>query len=82
MLIKIHSTSKIVNLAGAYEHAGISARVWEGVTESGVKVHCFITRIAIDVNETPANQKIFQEELQECKPPSAAMEKYPLRIIL
>jgi len=38
MIINIESTIKIVELNGA------PARVWEGKTESGISVHCFITR--------------------------------------
>ena len=46
MKITIESTSKIVSLNG------IPARIWEGETENGIKVHCFISRIAVDRNET------------------------------
>lgn len=40
MIITIESTTKVVKLNG------IDCRVWEGQTVSGVKVHCFIPRIA------------------------------------
>jgi hypothetical protein len=46
MKVTIESTSKIVELNG------VPARVWEGTTDSGIKVHCFVTRIAIDKDET------------------------------
>lgn len=46
MKITIENTSKIVSLNG------IPARIWEGETENGIKVHCFISRIAVDRNET------------------------------
>lgn len=74
MKIQIESTEKIVTLNG------VPARIWEGRTDSGIKVHCFITRIAIDKDET--NQEQFQKELQEHRPPSVEVEDFPLRMIL
>lgn len=40
MTITIKSTTKMVELNG------VPARIWEGETESGIPVHCYITRIA------------------------------------
>ena len=40
--LQIESTSKVV------EFNGVPARIWEGHTESGIPVHCFITRIAVE----------------------------------
>lgn len=74
MKITIESTSKIIQVNG------VPARVWEGYTESGIKVHCFVTRIAIDKEEPRADE--FQEELQETKAPSAEVEAIPIRLIL
>ena len=45
MTLIIESTSKIVELNG------VPARVWEGHTESGIKVHCFITRVSVEQDE-------------------------------
>jgi hypothetical protein len=74
MNIKIHSTTKVV------EFNGVPARIWEGVTESGVEVHCFITRIAVNKNEDCTQ---IEKELQEHKPPqNKDIESYPLRMIL
>ncbi len=42
MKITVENTTKIVTLNG------VPARIWEGFTESGIKCHCYITRIAID----------------------------------
>ena len=76
MKITIESTTKVVDLDG------IPARIWEGKTDSGIPVHCFITRIAVDKDDEVANEQ-FRRELAECKPPSAEVEKvYPLRMIL
>lgn len=74
MLIQIESTDKIVHLNG------VPARIWEGVTDSGVKVHAYITRIACDKDEPNTEQ--FEKELQEHRPPSAEIAALPLRMIL
>lgn len=74
MKLIIESTSKIVQLNG------IPARVWEGETASGVKVHCFITRVAIDKDEKRADE--FERELMEQKPPSASIASFPLSLII
>ena len=75
MKITIESTTKIVTLDDS-----IPARIWEGETESGIKVHCFITRIAIAKEETRTEE--FQKELQETRAPSAEMMAFPSRLIL
>jgi hypothetical protein len=67
MKITIESTTKIVELNG------VPARVWEGHTESGIPVHCFVTRIAVNKN-SDATQ--FMKELKECKLPSSDVQGY------
>ena len=74
MKITIESTEKIVELNG------VPARIWEGTSESGVKVHCYITRVAIDKNELRVNE--FTAELQEHRVPSAEIQAIPLQMIL
>lgn len=75
MKITINSTVKIVNLNG------VPARVWEGTTDSGIKLHCFITRIAIDKDESRVEE--FEQELQKVATPSVEVqETYSLRLIL
>ena len=73
MKIEIESTEKIVNLNG------VPARVWDGTTDSGIPVHCFITRIS---PQTDKNIEQFEKELMETKAPSASIAAYPLRMIL
>ncbi len=68
MKITLRNTTKLVMLDG------IPARIWEGHTESGIPVHCFITRIAAP-NE--ADHRQFEAELQEVAPPSADVAAYP-----
>ena len=76
MLLQIESTTKVV------EVNGVPARVWEGVTDSGIKVHCFITRVAVGEQEDGSVHERFKQELQVCKKRSADIEAYPLRMIL
>lgn len=73
MRITIESTDKIVELNG------IPARIWEGTSESGVPVHCFITRIAAHKDYDLSQ---FDRELQEQRVPSADVAGIPLRLIL
>ncbi len=70
----IESTSKIV------EVNGVPCRMWEGESEHGIPCHCFITRVAVDKDEPKAEE--FKIDLQEHKPPSAALYVYPLRMII
>ena len=79
MKVTIESTNKIVTLKPGSLADGVPARIWEGVTENGIKVHCFITRVAADKD---ADQEEFQKELSEYKPPSPEIEAYPSRLIL
>ena len=75
MKITIESTSHITTLNG------VPARIWEGVTETGVRVHCYVTRIAVP-NDHPAEQERFARELQEHKAPSPEVAAIPLRMVL
>lgn len=74
MQVQIHSTDKIVHLNN------VPARIWEGITDTGIKVHCYITRIAVDKDEQNTEQ--FEKDLKEHRPPSAEVAAIPLRMIL
>ena len=76
MKITIESTSEIVTLSKGREE--ISARVWEGQTESGVKVLCMITLIAARSDQDLSQ---FDVELKESRPPSPEAI-FPLRMVL
>jgi hypothetical protein len=78
MKITIESTSKLVELR-TDEGVWVPARIWEGETESGIKVHVYITRIAAGLQEDLSQ---FERELKEQRPPSAEIEAIPLRLIL
>ncbi|MBI9052495.1 MAG: hypothetical protein JEY96_01675 [Bacteroidales bacterium] len=73
MKVTLQNTSKIVKLGD------VPARIWEGETESGIKVHAFITRVAMNKDEDCSE---FEKELQECTPPSTDVEVYPANLIL
>jgi hypothetical protein len=73
MKITIENTRKIVTVND------VPARIWEGFTESGIAVHCYITRIAVHKDE---DQEQFERELLEQRLPSAAIEGIPLRLVL
>jgi hypothetical protein len=73
MKITIESTTQIV------EVNGIPARIWDGETESGIKVCCLITRIAAHQD---ADLIQFDAELKEQCPPFREFDAFPLRMIL
>lgn len=73
MIVTLQSTTKVVTLNGT------QARVWEGTTDSGIKVHAFITRISVNKNE---NVTQFYKELQQQKAPSAEVLSIPLRMLI
>lgn len=77
MKATLESTSKIVTLQ--IGGADVPARVWEGVTENGVKCHAFVTRIAVS-NDGDASE--FERDLKEQKAPSAEIQAIPLRLII
>lgn len=78
MIVRLESTTKVVELQTA---TGIvSARMWEGTTESGIPVHAFITRIAVHKTEDTTQ---FERELLEQRAPSADLAMvYPARLVL
>jgi hypothetical protein len=69
MKITIESTAKMVEING------VPARVWQGRTESGIEVHCFVTRIAV-----PREQDV--SEFEEHAPPRPELADYPPRLVL
>lgn len=79
MKITIESTSEIVQIRTAEFADSISCRVWEGKTESGIKVQCLIPRIAALKTE---NLEEFERELEEKRPPSDGFRAFPLRMVI
>lgn len=82
MKITIESTTKIVTVSQRSSSAmesGIQCRVWEGVTERGVKVQCLIPRIAALKDQDLAQ---FEAELQEQSAPTSGVQAFPLLMII
>jgi hypothetical protein len=73
MQLTLHSTTKIVQVNG------VPARIWEGQSAAGVKVHCFVTRVAVARDQDTSQ---FEAELEEHSPPSPWVQAIPLRLIL
>lgn len=63
MKVTLESTSAIVTLETATGH--VQARIWEGTTESGIKIHAFITRVAVHQD---LDQVEFEQELEATAP--------------
>ena len=84
MRITIESTGKIVTLVvGGHE---VPARVWQGATDSGIPVQCFISRIAPEISvhdpRIDALAAEFDRELERTAEPRPTVEAIPLRMIL
>ncbi len=84
MKITIESTSKIVTLIA--RGGEIQARVWQGETESGIPVQCFITRISPEIPESDPyiDQRTmeFERDLKRQADPRPTVEAIPLRFII
>lgn len=75
MIIHIEPTTRIVDLNG-----GLQARVWQGQTDAGVECYLLVTRVAV---HRDADSTDFEAALVEQEPPSAAaVEAFPLRMVL
>jgi hypothetical protein len=74
MKITIESTTKLVAING------VPARIWEGHTEAGVPLHCYITRLGIEKEDAAAFER--ESDLEEHRAPSPEVEAIPLRLIL
>lgn len=84
MKIRIESTSKIVMLVvGGKE---VPARVWQGETDGGIAVQCFITRIAPEIPKSDPNidnlTAEFERDLKRQAEPRPTVDAIPLRMII
>jgi len=80
MKIIIEPTTQIVSVKADIFSDGVPARVWEGMTESGIKVQCLVTRIAVSKDEPRFEE--FEKDLLSMKEPSEEVRAYPTRLIL
>jgi len=79
MKLTIESTTKVVTVNGVF------ARIWEGTTDGGIPVHCYITRVAVPASPTGLDDDVatqFARELEVCRSPSAEVAAIPARLIL
>jgi len=83
MKITITSTTKLVHMTDQAGQ-GMQARIWEGATDTGIPVICYIPRILPLIPEPlpPAVAEQFAKELQECRTPCAEIQAIPLRLII
>jgi hypothetical protein len=77
MKIHIQPTSVVGELD--FKGEIVPARIWEGETDSGVEVVCWITRVAARRNQDLGE---LEAVLKECAPPSRDAEHFPNRMIL
>jgi hypothetical protein len=79
MKITMESTTQLVEIDNAQRRPALQCRVWEGVTERGVKVQVLVTRIAVNKDDDIAQ---FEEELLEQAAPTANYPAFPLRMLI
>jgi hypothetical protein len=77
MMIHIAPTSRTVELVT--EHGPVPARIWEGETDGGLPVICWVTRVAAKRDDDLSE---LETALAEQRPPSAEAQEFPLRMIL
>lgn len=84
MKITIESTSKIVTLV--INGVDVPGRIWQGQTEGGIPVHCFITRIVPEVKKSdPKIDELtaeFERDLKRQADPRSTLDAIPLRMII
>jgi hypothetical protein len=89
MKITIESTDYFVELIanGTDDSGHMRARVWQGVTEDGIPVHCYITRTVPEVGPDDPDLAVklsqFARDLtQVAAPRPDVLKAIPARLIL
>jgi hypothetical protein len=77
--VTLQSTTQTTTLVDRLTGQSIPARVWEGETDSGIKVQALIPCIRALANQDLSQ---FERDLRQCEPPSTGMQAFPLRMIL
>lgn len=80
MKLHLESTLKIVTLL--VNGAEVPARIWQGESDTGIPVHCYITRVAVKDGQAPETYRQFEQALQEHAKARPEIEAIPLRLIL
>lgn len=85
MKATIQSTDRLVNITASSgpplrEPRSVEARVWEGVTEAGVRFTAYIPLVQV---ATDADNSVFERELTEHKRPDPeTLRAIDLRFVL
>lgn len=80
MKANIVSTDQIVDVKAIGHPGQTKARIWEGVTDGGVKFTAYIPIVQVDSGEDNSQ---FERELSEHKPPeSRTLRAISLRMII
>jgi hypothetical protein len=84
MKITIESTEKTVLLQT--DTGEVPARMWQGETESGIPVFCFVTRIVPEITEADPHYSEtiaeFDRDLRSCVPAESAGDEFEMRLII
>jgi hypothetical protein len=80
MKLTIESTTKIITIVTP--DGDVPARLWQGYTDTGIPVHCYITRVNVPDGLGASVYLQFERELQEQRAPAAEVNAIPLRMIL
>lgn len=74
MRVTLESTTRFITVNG------VKARVWEGITEKGVRCYAAIALVAAHSED---DNKEFEQSLMEHKPPSSsAIKAFDIRTVL
>jgi len=78
MKVTLESTTKVTWIV--IDGVQVPARIWEGITEKGVRCHAYITRIAVSAQDDASE---FERDLKEHRAPSTEIDRaIPMRMIL
>ena len=80
MKIQLEQTDRIVELES--DGGTVPARIWQGETESGIRVLAYVTRIMPVMDKDDPRQQEFQDALAQTAAPRAEVNGIPLRLIL
>lgn len=82
MELIIRPTDKIVTLLDDVTGTEIPARIWQGQTSTGIPVHVYITRVAVDHNRPAHELAEFERALKETEPMRPDIAAIPMRLII
>lgn len=80
MELILRPTGKVVDLVT--DAGDVPARIWQGKTSTGIPVHCYVTRVAVDKDRPASELAEFERALTETEPMRPDVKAIPLRLIL